>query len=234
MEIKDFLTTVNFTKRSNRKIEFIVIHYTAGTTSKGAALANCKYYQNVNRQASAHYFVDAENIYRCVNDSDDSWHCGTKGKYYHPECRNSNSIGIEMCSDKVDDSTKNASDKDWYIKEEVISKTIELTKELMKKYNIPSENVIRHYDVTHKICPSPFVQNEKLWLDFKSKLIESKGDEEEMNIYKTINDVPASYRTAVQKFVDFGILKGNDKGELNLSEDMCRMLTILARTERWI
>ena len=57
------------------------------------------------------------------------------------------------------------------IKEEVVNKTIELTKELMAKYNIPVENVIRHYDVTHKICPAPFVNNESRWNEFKSRLI---------------------------------------------------------------
>ena len=54
------------------------------------------------------------------------------------------------------------------IKEETINKTIELVKELMAKYNIPVGNVIRHYDVTHKVCPAPFVNNSNRWNDFKS------------------------------------------------------------------
>ena len=44
----------------------------------------------------------------------------------------------------------------------------------MQKYNIPIENVIRHYDVTHKNCPAPFVENTKAWDNFKNML---KGDE---------------------------------------------------------
>lgn len=47
--------------------------------------------------------------------------------------------------------------------------------------------------------------------------------------YETINDVPASYKATIQKLVTKGILKGYGGGKLNLSEDMCRILTILDR-----
>ena len=42
----------------------------------------------------------------------------------------------------------------------------------MKKNNIPIERVCRHYDVTHKICPEPFVRNEMAWQNFLDKLEE--------------------------------------------------------------
>ena len=45
---------------------------------------------------------------------------------------------------------------------------------LMKKYNIPIENVVRHYDITRKICPAPFVNNITNWQNFKNKLEEEK------------------------------------------------------------
>ena len=40
----------------------------------------------------------------------------------------------------------------------------------MKKYNISVDNILRHYDVTEKNCPRPFVENENLWLNFKARL----------------------------------------------------------------
>ena len=42
----------------------------------------------------------------------------------------------------------------------------------MKKYNIPAENVIRHYDVTGKICPNPYYYNlfESTWQTFKAAI----------------------------------------------------------------
>lgn len=50
-----------------------------------------------------------------------------------------------------------------------------------------------------------------------------------MVIYKTLDDVPGSYKAAVQKAVDKDALKGTGSGEINVSEDLCRTLTILDR-----
>ena len=50
--------------------------------------------------------------------------------------------------------------------------------------------------------------------------------EDNMTYYKTINDIPSYYRAAVQKLVDAGAIVGTGDG-LNLSEDLCRALTIL-------
>lgn len=46
-------------------------------------------------------------------------------------------------------------------------------------------------------------------------------------VYRTIDDVPTYYRNAVQKMIDKGAISGTGKGELNLSADICRSLTIL-------
>lgn len=165
MEIKENLTNVNYNKMSNKVNKYIVIHYVGAVST---AYNNSVYFKNVNRSASANYFVDENEIYRVVADSDKAWHCGDKlksgnGGAYNGKCTNSNSIGIEMCcynnNGKID------------VSEKVISNTIELVKELMAKYNISIENVIRHYDVTNKICPAPLVEDESRWIDFKNRLI---------------------------------------------------------------
>lgn len=165
MEIKENLTNVNYNKMSNKVNKYIVIHYVGAVST---AYNNSVYFKNVNRSASANYFVDENEIYRVVADSDKAWHCGDKlksgnGGAYNGKCTNSNSIGIEMCccnnNGKID------------VSEEVISNTIELVKELMVKYNISIDNVIRHYDVTNKICPAPLVEDESRWIDFKNRLV---------------------------------------------------------------
>lgn len=158
MEIKEYITNRNYTKGNNRNIKYIVIHYVGAVST---ALNNAKYFHDTYRGASAHYFVDDNEIYKVVNDKDTAWHCGTKGTYYN-NCRNSNSVGIEMCCYN-NNGTLDMTDN-------VVNKTIELTKELMAKYNIPVENVVRHYDVTHKCCPAPFVNNINRWNEFKSRL----------------------------------------------------------------
>ncbi|MBD5162166.1 MAG: CHAP domain-containing protein [Oscillibacter sp.] len=58
---------------------------------------------------------------------------------------------------------------------------------------------------------------------------EERKEEDDMDYYKTLNDVPGHYRTAVQKAVSKGALKGTGGNEINVSEDLCRTLTILDR-----
>lgn len=158
------ITLVNRTQRQNRKVEWIVIHYVGAESS---AKANVNYFYNQNRGASAHYFIDENEIWQCVEEKDSAWHCGANT--YYNSCRNSNSIGIEMCC------KKNPSGN-WYIEERTVQNTIELVRELMKKYSIDINYVVRHYDVTRKICPEPFVRDEKQWLDFKKRLAKTEGD----------------------------------------------------------
>lgn len=161
MKINKKITKVNKTVMSNKKNKYIVIHYVGAVST---AKNNADYFYSVNRGASANYFVDDTSIWQVVEDKNAAWHCGTTGTYYHKECRNNNSIGIEMCCVKKNGKL-DMSDK-------TINNTIELVKELMKKYNIPVKNVVRHYDVTHKKCPAPFVSNASRWTDFKKKLEE--------------------------------------------------------------
>lgn len=145
--------------RNSANIKYIVIHYTAnnGDTARG----NGNYFSKNNVGTSAHYFVDDNEIVQSVDDCYIAWHCGAL-KYYSI-CRNESSIGVELCSRK--DSKGN-----YYFTDATINNAVLITKILMEKYNIPISNVIRHYDVTHKICPAPFVNNTKLWQNFKSRL----------------------------------------------------------------
>ena len=214
MEVKEMLAhPSNFTKGRKQKIQYIVVHYTAnnGDTAEG----NGKYFSGADRNTSAHYFVDEIKIVRSVFDKDTAWHCGAK-IYRHKKCRNENSIGVEMCS-------KKDSNGQYYINQKTQNNAAELVKWLMKKYDIPIENVLRHYDVTGKLCPEPFAKNQKLWLDFKQKLLQSKEVKKEM-LYNYIDEnMPAWARPTIQKLVDKGALKGKEKGELLLTDVMLRI-----------
>ncbi len=89
----------------------------------------------------------------------------------HSECRNANSIGIELCV-RNKGSLADTS-RDWYFKDATVQTAIELTRELMAMYNVPADRVIRHYDVTGKICPNPYVYNhtDHTWEAFKAALM---------------------------------------------------------------
>lgn len=142
-------------QRSTNSIDYIVIHYTAndGDTDEN----NGKYFHNNYVGASAHYFVDGDSITRSVPDDFIAWHCGAN-IYKHPNCRNSNSIGIELCDERRNGVV--------YPTPETIAMALKLTEYLMGKYGVPKSNVIRHYDVTGKLCPAYWsgnAKNDGLW-----------------------------------------------------------------------
>lgn len=134
------LTKVNYTKGNNGR-KYIVIHYTGNWRDKSTSNGN--YFKSTNRGASAHYFVDAENVVQVVSDSDTAWAVGRNygSNNLFGKCTNSNSISIEMCS------------TDGKISDGTYRNTVELTKTLMKKYNIDAAHVVRHWDVCSKSCP---------------------------------------------------------------------------------
>lgn len=153
-------TTYNYTSgNSGRK--YIVLHFTAnnGDTAKN----NVDYFNGAYRGASAHFFCDPNEIWQNVSLSNTAWHCGAST--YYCSCRNSNSIGIEMCS-KINSSGT------YYFEQGTLNNAAALTRWLMEEYGIPIENVIRHYDVTHKWCPGPWVDDPSQFTAFK-QLVQS-------------------------------------------------------------
>lgn len=57
------------------------------------------------------------------------------------------------------------------ISEATINNAVELVKEIMKRHKISIDNVVSHYDVTRKVCPSPFINDKERWNDFKNRYI---------------------------------------------------------------
>ena len=153
----------NFARGRTQPIEFLVIHYTAnnGDTVQN----NLDYFAGNAVGASAHYFVDENGYGQSVKDQDTAWHCGAN-QYKHPDCRNANSIGIELCSKK--DSRGN-----YYFMDQTVYNAAALARQLMQTYGIDRAHVLRHYDVTGKKCPAPMVDNPTLWENFLN-LLEDK------------------------------------------------------------
>jgi len=150
----------NYTNMNGRNVMFIVVHYTGN--EKDLAKNNANYFTGANRDASAHFFVDDTSIYQSVELKDVAWHCGTRGTYYHPSCRNNNAIGIEMC----------CTVGNYKISEKTKKNTAYLVANLCKKLGITADKVdtylLRHYDVTHKNCPAQMsgAKNGE-WTEFK-------------------------------------------------------------------
>lgn len=217
--------TANYRAGRTQPVRYIVMHYTAnnGDTAKN----NCDYYHRVGGlQASAHYFCDEYGAMQSVREGDTAWHCGARA-YWHPECRNSNSIGIEMCSRKRADGS-------YYIKPETVANAAALAREIMQRYGIDKEHVVRHYDVTGKRCPMPWVDDPAQWTAFLAMLTPEntttdEEDEDDMVRYNTIEDVPAWAQDTVRALMDAGALGGVGGGNLDLSMDMIRGLVVGAK-----
>lgn len=216
--------TDNYSAGRTQPVRYIVMHYTAnnGDTAKN----NCDYYHRVGGlQASAHYFVDEYGVMQSVREGDTAWHCGARA-YWHPECRNDNSIGIEMCSRKRADGS-------YYIKPETVANAAALAKDIMQRYGIDIDHVVRHYDVTGKRCPMPWVDDPAQWTAFKDMLTPENTttveEDDDMVRYSKIEDVPDWAQDTVRALVDAGALRGDEHGNLDLSMDMIRGLMIGAK-----
>ena len=210
----------NYRAGRTQPVRYIVMHYTAnnGDTARN----NCDYYHRVGGlQASAHYFVDEHGAMQSVREGDTAWHCGAEAgrRYWHPECRNANSIGIEMCSRKRADGS-------YYILPETVANAAALAREIMQRYGIDTEHVVRHYDVTGKRCPMPWADDPAQWTAFKDMLTPQNTttdeEDEDMVRYNKLEDVPDWAQDTVRALMDAGALGGVGGGNLDLSMDMIR------------
>lgn len=151
-------------KRSTADIKYIVIHYTGnnGDTARN----NGVYFQNNVVKASAHYFVDSKETIQSVPDDYIAYSVGgakynTGGRLYKI-ATNANTLNIELCDDDKSGGI--------YPSAKTIENALFLAKWFMGMYNIPKENVIRHYDVNGKPCPAYWVDNERWHTEFWDKL----------------------------------------------------------------
>lgn len=161
-------------------IKYICIHYVGAT---GGAEQNILYYSRPStKEASADFYVGHEGEIWQYNPDPRRRYCwavggGKQSKYggtLHGIVKNHNSISIEMCVKTRGNKTQ-ANHKDWYFTQETIDAAVELTKYLMKLYNVPADRVVRHFDVTGKLCPGVVgwnypSGNEDAWADFKKRI----------------------------------------------------------------
>ena len=101
-------------------------------------------------------------------------------------------------------------DKHGKLRQGSVDRAAALVRELMQRYSIPPDRVVRHYDVTHKDCPAPMVQNPALWREFQAKLTQ---EDDEMKYYEKLTEIPAGeLRDTVQLLIDRKAIAGNGSG----------------------
>lgn len=152
----DYLTVNPYSRPGTalKKVKGIVVHYTAnpGTSAEN----NRSYFQGLatkqTTKASSHYIIGLEGeIVQCIPLNEQA---------YASNERNVDTISIECCHP---DTTGEFNDATY-------ESLVALTAALCSEYNLQEEDVIRHYDVTGKLCPLYYVEHEDAWADFKAEV----------------------------------------------------------------
>jgi len=137
--------------RSGRKLEAvrgIVVHYVGNPGT--SAQANRNYFANPGTQVCSHFVIGLDGeVIQCVPLDERSAASND---------RNRDTISIEVCH--PDESGK--------FNEESYASLVKLTAWLCAEFDLTADDVIRHHDVTGKMCPLYFVEHEDAWEAFKS------------------------------------------------------------------
>lgn len=219
-----YIVKTNYADRSNygsyrdvSKIKYIVWHYTGNDGDSDESNGN--YFKRKNLKASAHYFVDDDSVTVSVPDTYVSYSVGgsrysdyksTGGASLYKICTNTNSVNVELC-----DVKKNGK---FDVTDRTLENAIILTRELMKKYNIPIDRVVRHFDCTGKKCPSYYVNN-NTWISVKARISEWNTDTDtDTNSNSTTSNVTSKDIIALgqqhaNNFVQSGLVPDGIRGE---------------------
>lgn len=176
-------------KSANRTIKYIAIHYTAGASSApGRAIAMKNSWEST-RRASADFGVDDRDMVQ-FNPDPKNYYCWAVGdtkasKVNVPDGRNSNTISIEICSNlKKGTSASKPNHTGWYYTDAALKNAIKLTKILMKKFNIPIERVVRHYDISGKLCPGILGYNDGILYNENGTVSKVKNNSDKWKAFK--------------------------------------------------
>ncbi|MPQ43379.1 N-acetylmuramoyl-L-alanine amidase [Clostridium tarantellae] len=198
----------NYSKGEKINPTYIVIHDTDNRNTGADAIANRNYFANhKDAKASAHYVVDEDSVVQALEENWKGWHIGDGN---NSKINNDNTIAIELCVNKDNDFDK------------TLELGINLTKQLMSKYNIPPENVVRHHDCSGKICPKMMMEDRpELWSYFQSQIGLEKTDKkpdyniEQMNKWGKVINVKSMINLRKGPSINTDII-----GKMNNEEDI--------------
>jgi len=219
--------SLNYDKRNNKKISFLILHYTA----LPSITDSIKYLCDKKNKVSCHYIISQNGkIYNLVDEKYRAWHAGQSAWLLEKDL-NSASIGIEL-----DFSTINNNNK---FSKLLIESLISLLKYLKKKYKIDKKNILGHSDIApyRKIDPGKkfpwkklynldlsynpkkvsLIESEKIRIWFrKNKIYSNKSKILIMlnfigyDITKSINN-NSSYKSLISNYKSHYIQKSNTK-----------------------
>lgn len=203
----------------------IVVHNTA---NDAPAVNEITYMVNNDNEVSYHYAVDDREAVQGVPLDRNAWASGDgHGK------GNMEGIHIEICyslsgGERFEKAEKNAA---------------QLIAHLLKQYGWGIDRVTKHQDYDGKYCPHRTL--DMGWQRFLD-MVKQEMEEHDMTAaetkkmiaeefsrlnptYKTLEDVPSYWRQDIKELVDRGILKGDGKGSLNLTQSEAKAAVLVKR-----
>lgn len=153
---RDYLTVNEWSRPGTelKDIRGVVIHYVGnpGTTAQ----ANRNYFESLSSgaegtYASSHFVIGLEGeVIQCIPLTETAYASNT---------RNNDTVAIEVCHP---DETGEFSPVTY-------ARCVELTAWLCREFRLdPEEDVIRHYDITEKVCPKYYVEHPEAWDAFRA------------------------------------------------------------------
>ena len=132
----------------------LVVHFVDNPGS--TASENRDYFNDLSkshvRKASSHYIIGLEGeIIQCIPRGEIA---------YASKIRNKDTISIECCHE----------DSGGKFNRKTARSLVRLADWLCRTYHLTEQQVIRHYDVTGKICPRYYVEHPKAWKKLKKRI----------------------------------------------------------------
>lgn len=180
--------SVHISSSLNRPIKYLAIHFTAGSNSTPGRAQNV-YTTFVSRQASADFAVDDRDIVQ-FNPDIKNYYCwsvgdkknNNKGGRLYGIATNRNTVSIEICSTctpATSEAVSKPNHAGWSFSNKALDNATKLAKIIMKTYNIPLSNVVRHYDISGKLCPGIIGWNKEAIYDVSLKKYNGKYSTDE-------------------------------------------------------
>lgn len=199
-----------------QKVVKIINHFTANPGA--SAFNHYKYFgfslveqnnrlpKNKRRYASAQIFVDKNEAYLII-PLDEVAYAANDGSYrgiqeLKPNA-NYKSISVELCIEK-----------DGTFHPETIKRAAQINAELCRRFGLdPLKDVIRHYDVTHKNCPAPWVNEPEKFDEFKKLVRADLLNKSLEKVEAKIMELNDTQKQMVDYLKSLKITNGEDPGK---------------------
>lgn len=118
---------------------------------------------------------------------------------------------------------------------------VEFSADFLARHGLGVDRLLRHYDITGKLCHVWFCKDEARWIKFKADVqakmkgemdmtreeVQALVDAAKPKVYTDLPEVPKWSQGLVSRARDAGVIKGDGNGNLNLTDQDLKTLSML-------